>query len=337
MPRKPRIEYAGAIYHIMSRGNRGEEIFKDDSDRETFLETLGQACNRTGWIIHAYTLIPNHFHILLETPEPNLVLGMRWFQSTYAQRYNRRHRESGHLFQGRYKSLLIDPESGYYFEVVSSYIHLNPARARLFDLNKGKLADYVWSSYRCYVRPSKRPEWLSVNTVFRFFNVEDDRKGRARYRNYMDKRVQDIQRSEDTFNADPDWNSVRNGWYVGHYTFRDTLLDRLDTFRSGKKRDSHSGQEVQLHDERQASLLKAKALKQLGLTDQGLLEQRKGSVEKKVLVWFLHSRTTVPNRWLSEHLYCGHVGNISHYVSEVNTAKDAKTRRLKHKILKSGD
>jgi len=138
MPRQPRIEYAGAIYHVMSRGNRGCVIFRDDADREMFLETLSQACFKTGWLIHAYVLMNTHFHILLETPEANLVLGMQWFQSTYTQRFNVRHREFGHLFQGRYKALLIDPDSETYFTVVSSYVHLNPARARLFDLREGR-------------------------------------------------------------------------------------------------------------------------------------------------------------------------------------------------------
>ena len=88
MPRKPRIEYKGAVYHVMSRGNRGEAIFRDDSDHETFLETLGQACGRAGWLIHAYVLMGNHYHLLLETPQANLVVGMRWLQSTYTQRFN---------------------------------------------------------------------------------------------------------------------------------------------------------------------------------------------------------------------------------------------------------
>ena len=103
MPRKPRIEYAGAVYHVMSRGNRQEEIYRDDTDRELFLETLTEVCARTGWVVHACVLLNNH--ILLETPEPNLVVGMKWFQGTYTQRFNARIREWGHLFQGRYKAL----------------------------------------------------------------------------------------------------------------------------------------------------------------------------------------------------------------------------------------
>ncbi len=99
MPRKPRIEYDGAVYHVMSRGNRQEEICRDDTDRERFLETLTEVCARTGWIIHAYVLMSNHYHILLETPEPNLIVGMKWFQGTYTQRFNARHKVRGICFR----------------------------------------------------------------------------------------------------------------------------------------------------------------------------------------------------------------------------------------------
>ena len=123
----------------MSRGNHQEAIYQDDIDRQIFMETLTEVCTRTGWRIHAYVLMGNHYHLLLETPEPNLVMGMKWLQGTYTQRFNAHHREWGHLFQGRYKALLIDNKSNDYFPIVSTYIHLNPARAKLFDLQEGRL------------------------------------------------------------------------------------------------------------------------------------------------------------------------------------------------------
>ena len=108
MARKVRVEFEGATYHVMCRGDRRENIFEDDLDRARFLETLGEVCRRTGWKIHAYVLMSNHYHWLLETPGANLVAGMRWFQSCYTARYNRRHRKAGHLFQGRYKAMLVE-------------------------------------------------------------------------------------------------------------------------------------------------------------------------------------------------------------------------------------
>jgi REP element-mobilizing transposase RayT len=108
MARKLRIEYPGAIYHVMNRGDRREEIFHDDQDRELFLETFGEACGKSGWQTHALCLMGNHFHFALETPQGNLVAGMKWFLGVYTGRFNRRHRLSGHLFSGRYKALVVE-------------------------------------------------------------------------------------------------------------------------------------------------------------------------------------------------------------------------------------
>ena len=114
MARKLRVEYAGAIYHVMNRGDRRERIFMDDADRQRFVDTLGEACAKTGWQLHAYVLMPNHFHLVVETPQPNLVAGMKWLLGTYTSRFNRRHKLFGHLFSGRYKSPIVDGSgSGY--------------------------------------------------------------------------------------------------------------------------------------------------------------------------------------------------------------------------------
>ena len=105
MPRKARVEFDGAVYHLLDRGDHQEAIVRGDADRERFVATLGKLCERTGWRVHAFVLMTNHYHLLVETPQANLVAGMRWFQTTYTMRYNRRHRLSGHLFQGRYKAV----------------------------------------------------------------------------------------------------------------------------------------------------------------------------------------------------------------------------------------
>src|SRR5258708_169565 len=114
MARKVRVEYPGAVYHGMNRGDRRESIFQDDSDRKCFWETLGEACAKTSWQVHAFCLMGNHFHLVVETPQGNLVTGMKWLLGTYTGRFNRRHKLSGHLFSGRYKALVVDgSDSGY--------------------------------------------------------------------------------------------------------------------------------------------------------------------------------------------------------------------------------
>ncbi len=334
MPRRPRIEYAGAMYHVMSRGNRGCAVYQDDQDREIFLKTLSQGCSKTGWVIHAYVLMGTHFHILLETPEANLVVGMQWLQSTYTQRFNVRHREHGHLFQGRYKALLIDPEADNYFTVVSSYIHLNPARARLFDLGQGKLTDYQWSSYLPYLRPSKRPEWLCVDKVLSCLNVRDNIKGRGWYRRYMQSRVHEMAGLKDLTDFDPDWSKIRRGWCLGEQVFRDRLLDYLEKFRCGKKASSLAGEEIHCHNERQAEKLLSSGIKVLGLSHASLQAMPKGARQKQVLAWLIRTRTTVSNEWVSHHLFSGHPDGVSRFVSRIGMTEDKSLIAMKKKVLK---
>jgi len=145
--------YEGAIYHLINRGDRREEIFRDQKDRLSFLEMLGATCAKTGWQVHAYCLMSNHFHLVVETPRANLVSGMKWFLGTYTMRFNRRHSLTGHLFAGRYKSLLLDGSSSDYLRAACDYVHLNPVRAGLTGAGQA-LQTYRWSSYAAYLQPS---------------------------------------------------------------------------------------------------------------------------------------------------------------------------------------
>ena len=152
MPRPLRVQYPGAIYHLMSRGDHREPTFRDDIDRRRFLETLGATCEKTGWQVHAWCLMGNHFHLVAETPQPNLVVGMKWFLGTYTSRFNRRHQLFGHLFSGRYKSLVIDERGGDYLRTACDYVHLNPVRAGLLPPDQ-PLSSYAWSSFPFKNRP----------------------------------------------------------------------------------------------------------------------------------------------------------------------------------------
>jgi len=138
MARKLRIQYPGAIYHVMNRGDRREAIFEDDKDRERLLETLTEACEKTGWQVHAYCLMGNHFHLVIETPQPNLVVGRRWLLGTYTSRYHRRPKGFGHWFSGRYRALIESgsadhPRSAEYIRARKKQIPISsagPAAAR---------------------------------------------------------------------------------------------------------------------------------------------------------------------------------------------------------------
>jgi len=144
----------------MNRGDRKEAIVRDDQDRQRFVETLGEACQKTGWQVHAYCLMGNHFHLVVETPRAKLSAGMRWFLGTYTARFNRRHKLFGHLFSGRYKALIVDGRGNGYLKTVCDYVHLNPVRAKLLQAEE-PLQAYAWSSYGAYLQRAQRsPEWL---------------------------------------------------------------------------------------------------------------------------------------------------------------------------------
>lgn len=159
MARPLRVEYEGAVYHITSRGNAGQRIFLGDRDRRRFLKTLGDAIDRFGWLCFAYCLMGSHYHLLIETPQANLSCGMHFLNGAYSLRFNRTHRRAGHLFQGRYKAILVERES-YLLELVR-YIALNPVRAK-----RVKRPDqWPWSSYRATVGRDEAPQWLQADWI----------------------------------------------------------------------------------------------------------------------------------------------------------------------------
>lgn len=167
MARPLRLEFAGALYHLTARGNARADIFVDDADRSLFLDLLGKEIAQQGWRCYAYCLMDNHYHLLIETPEANLVAGMRRFNGMYTQAFNRRHSRVGHLFQGRYKSIIVDKES--YGLELCRYIVLNPVRARMVK----RPGDWAWSSYRATVGQVAAPAWLKAAWVLEQFGARD--------------------------------------------------------------------------------------------------------------------------------------------------------------------
>jgi putative transposase len=200
MARSLRVEAPGTIYHITSRGNERRDIFHDDVDRRAFLLLLGVAIKRFGWSLSAWVLMTNHFHLVMQTPQPNLSRGMQWFLGKYAGWYNRRHKRCGHLFQGRFKSILVEKES--YFSNVLRYVVLNPVRAGMV----ARPEDYEWSSYRATAGLDEAPEWLDLAAALESFGGEDDPLSRAAYRQFVLEKI-----GVD----DPLWNELAHGIFLG--------------------------------------------------------------------------------------------------------------------------
>ena len=164
MVRPLRIDFPGAVYHVTSRGNARMKIFEDDADRLEFLSVLEQVRVRFGWLLHAYCLMGDHYHLMVETPDTNLSAGMRHLNGVYTQRFNRRHRRVGHVFQGRFKGILVDRDS--YLLELSRYVALNPVRARIVS----RPQDYRWSSYRAIAGFTPVPPYLTCDWILSQLN-----------------------------------------------------------------------------------------------------------------------------------------------------------------------
>ncbi|MEM7393538.1 MAG: transposase [Verrucomicrobiota bacterium] len=327
---------SGRCIMSCARGDKREPIYQDDEDCEMFLSTLGEACERTGWRIHAYVLMGNHYHILLETPEANLVAGMKWFQGTYTMRYNGRHKQSGHLFQGRYKAVLIDSKAPEYFATVADYIHLNPARSRVIRRGLTTLTDYIWSSYPVYLNLRRRPDWLVVDRALSCLHLADDSGGRRKYKRYMEGRRIELMEDQEAEENTERWKKIRRGWVFGSEEFKEQMLSRLSEAIEQGKPSSFSGPAKRDHDEVEATRLLRASLKRLGLKPSSLAELPKTAPEKKVIAWLLKKRTVVRNEWIAHHLCAGHPANIPGYVKFVKQSTDKYIVDLKM-MLKSED
>lgn len=180
MGRPLRIEYPGALYHITSRGNERKEIFLDEEDRLKFLAILEDYHDRYGILIHSYVLMDNHYHLILETPKGNLVQVMQGINGGYTGYFNRRYKRFGHLFQGRYKGILVDKDN--YLVGLSRYVHLNPVRALMVN----RPEEYKWSSYPGYIARGREAAWVEYAWVLSKFG-NDIRKCREKYRRYVEE------------------------------------------------------------------------------------------------------------------------------------------------------
>ena len=308
--RKLRLEFPGACYHVINRGNYRRDIFESDRAKAAFERTLCEACEKSGWQVHAYVIMRNHFHIALETPAGNLVAGMQWLLATFATRFNRYRRENGHLFQGRYKALLV--EHGPALGSVSHYIHLNPVRAKILPLDR--LAEYRYSSLWFLSRPSRRPSWLTLQDVLaEAGGLTDTASGWASYRAYLQWQATDgpLAKAEA-------YDSMCRGWALGSNDFRAALIQDHALAASARAWEVRGAQEVK---EQGWEEMTAWALRQLGRSEEQLASVPKSAPWKVAVALFLKERSQVSNPWLAQRLKIGR----PKYVSRLVTARPQRT------------
>ena len=321
MARGIRIEYAGAFYHVMARGNRRERIFRDEADRRFFVQTLGETCERTGWRIHAWVLMRNHYHLMLETPEANLVEGMKWLQNTYTRRFNTRHRLWGRLFGDRYKAVLTEGREGYYYSSLMDYIHLNPVRVGLVRIErKESVRDYRWSSVAqgYAVAARQRPGWLAAADGLAVAQCADTVAGRRRFVEHLDGRA----REEGARRAgviepvrDRRCSHLRHGWYWGTQAFAEWML-KLASKRlaAGRNRTYRSAALAQAHDQAEAERLLDEGLAAARLEASALDLLPGSDIRKVALADLVLARTITRQSWIADRLAMHSAANVSQQV-----------------------
>ena len=316
MARPLRLESEDGVYHVLNRGNYRADIFRAEKTKAAFMKCLGEACQKTGWQVHAWCLMSNHYHLAVSTPGANLVDGMRWLQGTFSTRFNRMRNERGHLFQGRYKSLIVDPDDG--LGPLCHYIHLNPVRAKLRSV--ADLPAYPWTSLHWLMDPKSRPGWYQPQPALDHAGeLADTPAGRRNYLAYLAWLAEDEPaRKQQRF------GEMSRGWVIGTGQFAKALVRENRTLTGQGRRRAAAMQETReaLWQEELSSLLRKLRRQPRELAGTG-----KSVAWKLAIAATLKTRTTVTNRWLATTLHMGNLHEVSRKVSAWGRQPDAALQR----------
>jgi len=293
MARSLRIQYENALYHVINRGNYRNDIYASDGAAHSFLATVIEAVQRYGWRLHAYVIMRNHYHLAIETPLPNLTIGMRWLQSTAAARFNRFRKENGHVFQGRYKALLLENAAA--LRRVVDYIHLNPVRAGAVSAER--VGEYRWSSLKALVE-NKRPEglvcaeWLEC----RGHGWLDNAKGLAAYLEYL-REIGADERQQRQLGLE----GLSSGWAIGTHGWKAALA--REHSHKALSRGMEKQDVVEMREAHWRKLLEAELSKAGKSTDE--LNSRFKCPEWKLEMAHGLQSGGAPVRWIAEQLRAG--------------------------------
>ena len=300
MARKPRLKFGGALYHVISRGNYRKDLFLDSS-AQAFEKALFEACAKCGWMLHAYVIMSNHYHLALETPAPNLVEGMRWLQGTFGIRFNAFRREHGHVFQSRYKSLVI--EEGRPLLGLVNYIHLNPVRAGMVSLER--LGEYEWSSYPKFFKskpqsPLNRARFLSA------LEFPDSASGMRQYARHLA-----FSEENDPSARTALARKFCRGWAVASKEYRNDLKKM---YADLEEPAGWRGPEVsELREEKWERAL-GTLMSSAGKTQKDALHSPKSAKWKVNIARSLRASTTATNAWIAQRLVMGHPTRVCNLI-----------------------
>jgi putative transposase len=305
MARKHRIEYPGAMYHIISRGNYRKDLFSDKKSGEAFEKTIFEAAERCGWRLFAYVVMSNHYHIAMETPEPNLVEGMQWLQGTFATRFNRFHQERGHVFQGRYKALIVEEDRPLLGLI--DYIHLNPVRAGLCTVDD--LDDYKLSSFSKYLQRRVAPP-LDRGGVLSRCDLPDSLSGMRKYRELLKIREEGEPRMHDELSK-----RYCRGWFLGSKRAKKELAKELA--KTHPAVDWEGTNLKELNENRWEEIV-TQELESRKLREEDIRSNPKGAGWKVEIARRLRKETTANNPWIAARLKMGHPNYVSNLVNRPN-------------------
>jgi REP element-mobilizing transposase RayT len=283
------------MYHVMSRGDRREDIFLDDVDRHDFIKTLAESWQKASWQVHADCLMGNHYPLVLETPNANLVGGMAWLQSTYTIRLNHRHKLFGHVFSGRYKAQLVEGSGKGYLKTACDYVHLNPVRAGLLR-SEDRLVAYPWSSLMWYLAaPEHRPGWMRVDRLLGEHGLGSDL---AANRQEFARRMEARRLAETDEEA---LKVLRRDWCLGGGEYKRQMLEAME----GKLGEHHSGELRRETAEAKAERIVAEELSRQGWNESDLATRRKNDPGKLRIAARLRRETTLTIKAIASRVHLG--------------------------------
>lgn len=309
MARKPRIQFEGAIYHVMNRGNYRRDLFESAGAAQAFEQCLWEACEQAGWRLHAYTLMRNHYHLVVETPRANLVEGMHWLQSTFAVRFNRLRDERGHLFQSRYQAILVEP--GPRLAHVVNYVHLNPVRAGIVEL--AQLRQFRWSSFRRFLQEDRPSQLMCAEWLRELGGLADTAEGWRSYQSYLAWLAAD--EGEQKRQA---FDTLTRGWAVGSDAFRGEVAERES--RALARHVIHGPEWRELREKNWAAAL-ATLLTAAQKTTTDAAADWGNAPWKIAIAGELRRTTTATNAWIARELHMGAANSVSQYLSDVRAGR----------------